>query len=233
MKFQKFVGVMVAVAFMTFGAVSPAVADDHGSEENNHGSAANTVTTAYTFGTQLTGSGPATASFANMLVTTSDYKTFVFDLTVGNNLNSVFNSSGTFVSGLRVNTISGNDPTSVAINSGNWGVSTVKLSTKNNNTGGISWDFQDSFCGSGESCSANKASSRLTAGEEVKWSTTFNTAQSFDTPPFLLKVQGIGGGGSAEYLATVSAVPEPDTYAMLLAGLGLIGFTARRRWMSK
>ncbi|MGB2833881.1 MAG: FxDxF family PEP-CTERM protein [Methylotenera sp.] len=27
----------------------------------------------------------------------------------------------------------------------------------------------------------------------------------------------------------VAAVPEPETYAMLLAGLGLIGFTARRR----
>ena len=27
----------------------------------------------------------------------------------------------------------------------------------------------------------------------------------------------------------VSAVPEPETYAMLLAGLGLVGFTARRR----
>ncbi|MDP1573390.1 MAG: FxDxF family PEP-CTERM protein [Coxiellaceae bacterium] len=27
----------------------------------------------------------------------------------------------------------------------------------------------------------------------------------------------------------VSAVPEPETYAMLLAGLGLLGFMARRR----
>ena len=26
-----------------------------------------------------------------------------------------------------------------------------------------------------------------------------------------------------------SAVPEPETYAMLLAGLGLIGFAARRK----
>ena len=28
---------------------------------------------------------------------------------------------------------------------------------------------------------------------------------------------------------SVAAVPEPETYAMLLAGLGLIGFSARRR----
>ena len=30
-------------------------------------------------------------------------------------------------------------------------------------------------------------------------------------------------------LASVSAVPEPETYAMLLAGLGLMGFMSRRR----
>ncbi|MGN6827764.1 FxDxF family PEP-CTERM protein [Paucibacter sp. M5-1] len=30
-------------------------------------------------------------------------------------------------------------------------------------------------------------------------------------------------------LVTVTAVPEPGTYAMLLAGLGLVGFVARRR----
>lgn len=29
--------------------------------------------------------------------------------------------------------------------------------------------------------------------------------------------------------ATVGAIPEPETYAMLLAGLGLMGFVARRR----
>lgn len=33
-------------------------------------------------------------------------------------------------------------------------------------------------------------------------------------------------------LAPVTPVPEPETYAMLLAGLGLIGFTARRRLQS-
>lgn len=42
---------------------------------------------------------------------------------------------------------------------------------------------------------------------------------------------GFGGGGSADYVYSleVSAVPEPETYAMMLAGLGVLGFLARRR----
>jgi PEP-CTERM motif len=35
--------------------------------------------------------------------------------------------------------------------------------------------------------------------------------------------------GRSESLVTVSAVPEPETYAMMLAGLGLMGAVARRR----
>ncbi|MBC7697486.1 MAG: FxDxF family PEP-CTERM protein [Bacteroidia bacterium] len=38
----------------------------------------------------------------------------------------------------------------------------------------------------------------------------------------------IGSPGLTSF-ATVAAVPEPSTYAMLLAGLGFIGFTGRRR----
>lgn len=36
-------------------------------------------------------------------------------------------------------------------------------------------------------------------------------------------------GDTGEYRLQVAVVPEPETYAMLLAGLGLIGFAARRR----
>jgi len=37
------------------------------------------------------------------------------------------------------------------------------------------------------------------------------------------------GNGQPVSLAFTLAVPEPETYAMLLAGLGLLGFAARRR----
>ena len=38
----------------------------------------------------------------------------------------------------------------------------------------------------------------------------------------------VGDVGSPGKTSFAAAVPEPETYAMLLAGLGLIGFTARR-----
>lgn len=41
--------------------------------------------------------------------------------------------------------------------------------------------------------------------------------------------QGLGDEGWGVKSAMVSAVPEPATYAMMLAGLGLIGTIARRR----
>ncbi|WP_317205306.1 FxDxF family PEP-CTERM protein [Janthinobacterium sp.] len=53
---------------------------------------------------------------------------------------------------------------------------------------------------------------------------------------YFLKVEGnvIGnGGGTYGGDLTVSAVPEPETYAMLLAGLGLLGFAARRKAANK
>jgi len=42
-------------------------------------------------------------------------------------------------------------------------------------------------------------------------------------------VQGIDGGYSAKYTPVIPAIPEPSIYAMLLAGLGLIGYSARRK----
>lgn len=53
---------------------------------------------------------------------------------------------------------------------------------------------------------------------------------------YRLNVAGTRGGSVGSYAgnivirpAVVSAIPEPETYAMLLAGLGLLGYSARRR----
>ncbi|WP_374358318.1 FxDxF family PEP-CTERM protein [Pseudoduganella danionis] len=61
------------------------------------------------------------------------------------------------------------------------------------------------------------------------------------TGPLKLVVHGFAGGEapafSASYVGTlnvrgIAAVPEPETYAMLVAGLGLVGLMARRRKQS-
>lgn len=49
---------------------------------------------------------------------------------------------------------------------------------------------------------------------------------------YVYKVFGDASASAAYTLnsiATVTPVPEPETYAMLLAGLGVIGFVAKRR----
>ncbi len=45
----------------------------------------------------------------------------------------------------------------------------------------------------------------------------------------LVNVDGFGTDVGTDLTLTVTSVPEPETYAMLLAGLGLLGFVARRR----
>ncbi len=60
----------------------------------------------------------------------------------------------------------------------------------------------------------------------------FNFILTSTTDTYAVQVQGnVGNAGTASYGGSVnmSAVPEPKTYAMLLAGLGLLAFTARRR----
>lgn len=68
---------------------------------------------------------------------------------------------------------------------------------------------------------ANDYRSELFSGP---WDGGFITGESF--------INGnIGGRGTTgvAYEFDVSVIPEPETYAMLLAGIGLLGFIARRR----
>ena len=66
-----------------------------------------------------------------------------------------------------------------------------------------------------------------------QWLTSLaNTASSYNAEFLMVQNQGAVGTTGAQdvvYFTPASPVPEPQTYAMLLAGLGLVGFIARRR----
>lgn len=57
--------------------------------------------------------------------------------------------------------------------------------------------------------------------------------QNFSTLEFKAVGTSDSYGGSLDKVSLTSAVPEPDTYAMLLLGAGLIGFAARRKQNQK
>lgn len=66
----------------------------------------------------------------------------------------------------------------------------------------------------------------------VKGKFIFGDIDYTGSTPFLLHVSGTKTlNAAANYTGslTVTAVPEPETFAMLLAGLGLMGAIARRR----
>jgi MYXO-CTERM domain-containing protein len=75
-----------------------------------------------------------------------------------------------------------------------------------------------------------KGGERLKFGIQDKWSLTID---SLAAGSYYFKVSGsvlsATGGSFAGNGHVLSAVPEADTYAMLLAGLGLLGVVARRR----
>lgn len=70
---------------------------------------------------------------------------------------------------------------------------------------------------------------RLTANESVSWDATFTQEVTLSADSFALHVQGLTReqGNSGWYTAT--PVPEPEAYAMMLVGLGMLGFTAKRK----
>ena len=89
--------------------------------------------------------------------------------------------------------------------------------------------------------SANKAQTAIwfleneTGGSTNSWATDAITAvnagwtnPSGATHVYVLNLTDSNGGLHQDQLY-VAAIPEPETYAMLLAGLGLMGFVARRR----
>lgn len=75
-------------------------------------------------------------------------------------------------------------------------------------------------------------SSRLSFGSDsvqFDWKGLSFTSDIWDGTHTTLVTPATYFNATLSFGPAIAAVPEPETYAMLLAGLGLLGFTARRR----
>lgn len=180
------------------------------------------TTTMYNFGVSLSGPASPSASFATLSVTTTNSINYLFDLQLASNFGSLFNNSGAFVGRVLFNT-AGVDPigSSVALAPGTWGVSSINYYSNSAQPGSVDFDFSERL--------GNGSSNRLVQGERVMWTTSFAQPTGFVAPQFALHVQSIGTNGDSGWYVPTTPIPEPETYALMLAGLGLLGFHARRR----
>lgn len=164
------------------------------------------------FGTLLSGSFQPTDTFASLSYTTTDNLVYSFTLTAYD-LDAIF-TDGAFIGAIAVDS-----DTSAPVVSNVSGDTVVSVSPGGGPTG--IWDFRFDLTGPQQA--------RLTANESVSFDATFDQAVILGSNSFALHVQGLtdAQGGSAWYVPP--PIPEPETYAMMLAGLGLLGFTAKRR----
>lgn len=167
----------------------------------------------YNFGTLFAGTGPANVSFATLTVTQ-----------VGDDLNFTLDAFGldqfgsnSFLGALAVDAAQVGSVTNVV------GDAPVTMA----NGGGPSgvFDFRFDLTGPQQA--------RLTDGETVSW-TWDGAGISAEGLNIIAHVQAVDLPNSDDSLwyapnGPVPVIPEPETYALMLAGLGIVGFMARRR----
>lgn len=181
----------------------------------------------YDFGSLLTSSAGYSAPnsfasdpFAQLTATDSGGGVWTFTLNIKNNLFSSFGDDA-FIGSISFDFTPDPllQPTSTFIASNVDGVTSVYSTNGTGLSGLPDIDFGTQF--------GRGSRNRLSEDDWVNWSVSGLSGSSLTN--LYLKVQGIDGGYSAKYTPVTTPVPEPETYAMILAGLGLIGFTARRR----
>jgi len=168
----------------------------------------------FTFGNLLAGNGPGTASFATLSVTQ-----------VGGDLQFTLSAPGldqfgsnTFLGAIAV------DGQGVGSIIDRIGDSPVALANGGGPTG--IFDFRFDLTGPQQA--------RLTDDESVSW-TWANAAQSISNLHFAAHLQSVDLPGYDDSLwyspgpVVRQPVPEPETAALMLAGLGVVGLLSRRR----
>lgn len=107
-------------------------------------------------------------------------------------------------------------------------------------TGSVTFevDYQISVIGQNSADFTTAASSLFFVSDPHRADALLNssngTSNSSGTLTVVYENLGVGPGGdkfiaAATTVSTVTAVPEPETYAMMLAGLGLLGVVTKRR----
>jgi hypothetical protein len=180
--------------------------------------AANASAAVYTYefgGPDINGTGiTPSANFATLTVDdTSNLLTLALGSLVSFGFGPNANATALAVS------YSGSNP---GVSGVSGGVNAVTVTNSNQPAGAFNFGF-----------GFDSAGNELTSGETVSWTATgfdFSQVTSGTYGSFALRIQGAGQGaaGNGWYAAT-AAVPEPETYAMMLAGLGLFGFVGMRR----
>ncbi|MDP1559217.1 MAG: PEP-CTERM sorting domain-containing protein [Nitrosomonas sp.] len=170
------------------------------------------TTTTYHFGSLLSGSVvPANFHFADLIAVDNEDGNWSFTLNTLPAFATTFGSSA-FLGSMAVDRTIGSLPTTANVSGG---VTSVGVSNGSGPLG--DFDFRYTF---------GQGADRLIGGESVSWTSAGLPSGVFANGQLALHVQRIGPDDESVW---ISPVPEPETYAMLLAGLGLLGFAVRRR----
>lgn len=170
----------------------------------------------YTFGDLLSGSGPVSANFAKLTVTTGSSASDPWSFWL-HSLNLVpFFGSQSFLGAIAVDGSASN----------------VQITGFESNSGLTKVGFQDNASGPGGTFEfrfdlTNKGE-KVESGEYVKWSATGISSIS----SYAAHIQGIGatGEGSAWYSPGEVPAPVPLPAAFWLVASALLGFTGWRRY---
>ncbi|MBN9132277.1 MAG: PEP-CTERM sorting domain-containing protein [Nitrosospira multiformis] len=125
------------------------------------------------------------------------------------------------------------DPTTFAINETVWDASSVGEGSP---AGGLFFDGPNAMAANGGNPAGLYTPSPWEEGSSVSHLDDNNSAYAgmlmlaaSDTGPYTRDYSAVEIGILHDIGYTVTAVPEPETYAMMLAGLGLLGWVTRRK----